>query len=166
MPSFRRILSSVADAYRTKRDRIDQTAAAMHEYLRSSRLAPLAATGSVGRATLDRAYRSIVERYDAQYGGFLRGAQVPAADESRAFCSSSARAPERTEAARHGAAHSFRQMARGGIYDQIGGGFHRYTVDEEWLVPHFEKMLYDNALLLTCSACIAGRPRTMPRFGG
>ena len=57
-------------------------------------------------------------------------------------------------------------MARGGIYDQIGGGFHRYAVDAVWLVPRFEKMLYDNALLANSSASISGRPPRIPKCAG
>jgi uncharacterized protein YyaL (SSP411 family) len=102
-------------------------------------------TGALTPALLDRAWRSIAQRYDARLGGFEGAPKFPQAmalDFSLRYW----RRTGNTHALEI-ARDSFRHMARGGIYDQVGGGFHRYAVDATWLVPHFEKMLYDNALL-------------------
>jgi uncharacterized protein YyaL (SSP411 family) len=144
MPSFRRVLTGVADAYRNRR----------HEVLRSSEeltriylpgSAAMTSTGALTPALLEQAWRSIARRYDARQGGFEGAPKFPQAmalDFSLRHWRRSG-SPHALEIV----THSFRRMARGGIYDQVGGGFHRYAVDAVWLVPHFEKMLYDNALL-------------------
>jgi uncharacterized protein len=143
MPSFRRVLTGVADAYRNRRDEVLRSGAELTRIY-----APTAASSSTGALTatlLERAWRSIAQRYDARQGGFEGAPKFPQA----MALDFSLRQWRRTGTA-HAleiAAHSFRRMARGGIYDQVGGGFHRYAVDAVWLVPHFEKMLYDNALL-------------------
>jgi uncharacterized protein YyaL (SSP411 family) len=144
LPSFRRVLQSVADSYRTRRAAIDQTAAALRTYYAAA-AEPAVASGPLGPAILDRAYQSIARRFDARAGGFEGAPKFPQA-MTLDFClrywrrTGTAQALDMTS-------RSFAHMARGGIYDQVGGGFHRYAVDAEWLVPHFEKMLYDNALL-------------------
>jgi uncharacterized protein len=144
LPSFRRVLQSVADSYRTRRPAIDQTAAALRAYYAAA-LEPSVASGALGPEILDRAHQSIAARFDARRGGFEGAPKFPQAMTLDFLV----RYWRRTGAdqALDMATLSFIQMARGGIYDQVGGGFHRYTVDAEWLVPHFEKMLYDNALL-------------------
>jgi len=145
MPSFTRVLRSVADAYRSKRDRIEQTAAAMRD-IYAAASARLTASGALGPDTLDRAYQNLAAQYDARHGGFNGAPKFPPTMSLEFLLTYAARTE--TGAAADMAVETFRRMARGGIYDQIGGGFHRYSVDEMWLVPHFEKMLYDNALLV------------------
>jgi uncharacterized protein YyaL (SSP411 family) len=145
MPSFTRVLRSVADAYRSKRDRIEQTAAAMREIYAAAG-ARLTASGALGPDTFDRAYQSLAAQYDPRHGGFNGAPKFPPTMSLEFLLTYAARTEAGTAADM--AAETFRRMARGGIYDQIGGGFHRYSVDEAWLVPHFEKMLYDNALLV------------------
>ena len=144
MPSFHRVLAGVADAYRNRRDQVLRSGEELTRiYLPAS--AAMSSTGALTPALLDRAWRSIAQRYDARQGGFEGAPKFP---QTMAL-DFSLRHWRRTGAA-HAleiATHSFRRMARGGIYDQVGGGFHRYAVDAVWLVPHFEKMLYDNALL-------------------
>jgi uncharacterized protein len=144
LPSFRRVLQSVAESYRTRRPAIDQTAAALRAYYAAA-TEPSVASGALGPAILDRAYQTIASRFDERHGGFQGAPKFPQA-MSLDFL---VRYWRRTGAdtALDMAASSFIHMARGGIYDQVGGGFHRYTVDAGWQVPHFEKMLYDNALL-------------------
>ena len=144
MPSFSRILRSVSDAYRTKRDRITQTATAMRDIYAAAttRMGP---SGPLGSDLLDRAFRALVLRYDATNGGFEGAPKFPQTMSLDFLLRYAARTG--SEEALDMVSASFRHMARGGIYDQIGGGFHRYAVDAVWLVPHFEKMLYDNALL-------------------
>ncbi|MFL5578328.1 MAG: thioredoxin domain-containing protein [Gemmatimonadaceae bacterium] len=144
MPSFRRILASVADAWRQRPDGIAQSAAAMREiYESATRRAQ--ASGALTPATLERAYRALAAEYDPAHGGFGSAPKFPAAMAMDFLL----RYWRRTDTAYalEMVRDSFRHMARGGIYDQVGGGFARYSTDAFWLVPHFEKMLYDNALL-------------------
>src|SRR5213078_3542079 len=94
---------------------------------------------------LDESYRRIVKNYDPTNGGFGSAPKFPPAMTLEFFLhiykhNGSADALEMVQ-------HTARKMAEGGMYDQLGGGFHRYSVDAKWLAPHFEKMLYDNALL-------------------
>ena len=144
LPSFARILRSVADAYHTKRDRVTQTATAMRD-IYAAATARMGPSGALDATTLDRAFHGLAERFDPAHGGFEGAPKFPQAMSLDFLL----RYAKRMDAS-HALAiveTSFRNMARGGIYDQVGGGFHRYAVDAIWLVPHFEKMLYDNALL-------------------
>ena len=149
MPAFRRVLSAVADAYRNRRDSVEQTAAKIRE-LYASTNTPVTGDGRIAAQTLDRAYRAIAQRYDGRHGGFDGAPKFPQAMTLDFLLCYWRRTG--TDYALDMAATSFRKMARGGIYDQLGGGFHRYAVDAAWLVPHFEKMLYDNALLARLGA--------------
>ncbi|GAC1479181.1 MAG: thioredoxin domain-containing protein [Gemmatimonadaceae bacterium] len=144
LPSFRRILTAVADSYTTRRGDVERTVRSMRELYAASH-ARAVPTGSLGVDTLDRAFKDLVRRYDAVNGGFDRAPKFPQTMALDFLL----RHWRRTgaEQALTVAHTSMRRMARGGIYDQVGGGFHRYAVDARWLVPHFEKMLYDNALL-------------------
>jgi uncharacterized protein len=144
MPSFRRVLRAVEDAYRNRRAGVEETAARMRE-LYANASAVGAPTGQLTAHTLDRAYRALAQRYDARHGGFDGAPKFPQAMSLDFLLRYWRRTG--TEYALEMAATTFRKMARGGIYDHVGGGFHRYAVDAVWLVPHFEKMLYDNALL-------------------
>ena len=149
MPSFKRILNTLSEAWNNKRATIDRTAQAMRDlYSNAEQLA--VASGTLSPNLLERAFATLERQYDSALGGFGGAPKFPQT-MSLDFClrwwwrsgNDSAR----------GIAHkSFIAMARGGIYDQVGGGFHRYSVDAEWLVPHFEKMLYDNALLIRFGA--------------
>ena len=144
MPSFVRVLRSVADAYRTRRGDVLDTAARVRELYAGAQQAAVSA-GELTPAQLDAAARGIAMRYDARNGGFEGAPKFPqtmALDFLLRHWRRSG-APQELAIVRD----SFVKMARGGIYDQVGGGFHRYAVDDRWLVPHFEKMLYDNALL-------------------
>jgi uncharacterized protein YyaL (SSP411 family) len=149
MPSFRRVLQAVADAYRSKRSGVEQTAGKMRE-LYANAAAPMASTGPLTATTLDRAYRAIAQRFDARNGGFEDAPKFPQAMSLDFLLRYWRRTG--TDYALEMVTTSFRKMARGGIYDHLGGGFHRYAVDAIWLVPHFEKMLYDNALLARLGA--------------
>src|SRR5688572_16144040 len=149
MLAFTRVLHALADAYRNKRASIEQTAAQMKE-LYASAAAPARASGQLSAQTLESAYRSFAQRYDMRHGGFDGAPKFPQAMSLDFLLRYWRRTG--TEWALEMAVQSFRRMARGGIYDQVGGGFHRYAVDAVWLVPHFEKMLYDNALLARLGA--------------
>jgi uncharacterized protein YyaL (SSP411 family) len=102
-------------------------------------------SGALDDDMLVRAVRSVAARYDREHGGTRGAPKFPPAMSFDFLLRRWARTGD--ESLLDMAAHTFRAMARGGIYDQVGGGFHRYAVDAIWLVPHFEKMLYDNALL-------------------
>jgi len=149
LPSFRRVLQSVADAYAKRREGVAQTAAQLKQIYESN-LAGARSSGGVSPQSLEIVYRALAQSYDAQNGGFGPAPKFPATmvlDFLLRYWkrTGTSHALEMVE-------RSFRKMARGGIYDQIGGGFARYAVDATWLVPHFEKMLYDNALLTRLAA--------------
>jgi uncharacterized protein YyaL (SSP411 family) len=108
-------------------------------------LAPPPATGMPGPSALQGAVELARRRYDAARGGARGRPKFPSSFPVRLLLRAARRAGE--PALRDMAVHTLRAMAAGGIYDHVGGGFHRYSTDERWLVPHFEKMLYDNALL-------------------
>lgn len=144
MPGFPRVLIGVAEAYRAKPDEVTQTAVTMLGELRRMGVAR-ESSGELSFELLDGAYQTVARSYDPKHGGFGRAPKFPPAMTLEFLLRTHARtgAPEALEMTRH----TCRKMAEGGMYDQLGGGFHRYSTDERWLVPHFEKMLYDNALL-------------------
>lgn len=144
MPSFRRVLAHLASLYRDDRERLLEASDEIHEALeRSSDVA--GAHHALTHDDLDAAARRLVGNYDRVNGGFGGAPKFPPSMALDFLM----RVADRTgdPAARDIVVTTLRKMARGGIFDQLGGGFHRYSVDSRWLVPHFEKMLYDNALL-------------------
>jgi uncharacterized protein YyaL (SSP411 family) len=143
MPSFRRVLAAVSDAFTNRQPEVEQTADQVREFLKRPAL-PLAA-GTVDRTLLDEAYTRLARDYDPAYGGFGGAPKFPQPMLLEFLLRTHVRTGQ--PAALKMATDTLRAMAAGGMYDQLGGGFHRYSVDERWLVPHFEKMLYDNALL-------------------
>jgi len=145
MPSFTRILTAVSDAYRNRPAEVARSAASVREMYDATRDAARSG-GPLTRELLDRAFRALAEQYDARNGGFDGAPKFPQTMSLDFLLRYWARGGP--EHALEMATHSFEQMARGGMYDQIGGGFARYSTDVRWLVPHFEKMLYDNALLV------------------
>lgn len=144
IPSFRRVMLSVAEAWKTKRDDVTRAVGQIGEIYAGSST-PTQAGGPVTAATLDKAFADISRRFEPSEGGFGGAPKFPQTMTLDFVLHHWARTGDTK--AMHIAKHSFLKMARGGIFDQVGGGFHRYTVDAHWLVPHFEKMLYDNALL-------------------
>ncbi|MBC8086611.1 MAG: thioredoxin domain-containing protein, partial [Phycisphaerae bacterium] len=145
IPSFKRVLHALSEAWQTRRESVDRTAGAMRD-LYANAAATSNPSGQVSPELLERAFAGLKRQYDTRLGGFGSAPKFPqtmALDFCLRWWSRGGDA-----AARDIAHRSFIAMARGGIYDQVGGGFHRYSVDAEWLVPHFEKMLYDNALLI------------------
>jgi uncharacterized protein len=143
MPSFRRVLTAVADAFTNRTAEVEATASQVRDYLHRPAV-PLA-SGSLTPALLDEAYARLAREHDQTHGGFGGAPKFP----QPLLIDFLLRTHRRTHdpAALAMAVQTLRAMAAGGVYDQLGGGFHRYSVDERWLVPHFEKMLYDNALL-------------------
>jgi len=149
LPSFRRVLTAVADGFETRRDRVAESAAAVRRIYDAPAAASAAADG-MSAAALDAAFSGIAARYDSRNGGLDGAPKFPPTMLLDFLLRHWARTGK--EQALHMAHDTFLHMAGGGIYDQIGGGFARYSVDAEWRVPHFEKMLYDNALLIRLGA--------------
>jgi hypothetical protein len=144
MPGFRRVLVSVAEAYRKRPEEVAQTAETMQHHL-AHLGSPTTSNELLTTDLLDNAYIRIARSYDKVNGGFGGAPKFPPAMTLEFFL----RTYHRTGRAEilEMVQATCRKMANGGIYDQLGGGFHRYSTDAKWLVPHFEKMLYDNALL-------------------
>jgi len=149
MPSFTKILNSVSEAYRNRRESIATTSMQLREIYDSTKM-QARSEGALTPHAFDLAYRGIARSYDVRHGGFEGAPKFPQAMTLDFLLRYWKRTG--TEYALEMVTDSFRKMSRGGIYDQVGGGFHRYTVDAVWLVPHFEKMLYDNALLVRLGA--------------
>jgi uncharacterized protein YyaL (SSP411 family) len=145
MPGFVRILQALSEAYHQKRDTVVKMGQEVE-----SRLKLVAEMAGEGReftpAELSQAAATLKQDFDKVNGGFGGAPKFPRALELNFLLTQYRSAGDRE--ALEMVAQSLEKMARGGIYDQVGGGFHRYTVDGEWVVPHFEKMLYDNALLV------------------
>src|SRR4051812_36738440 len=142
-PGFKTLLSRIADLWQRDRGGLRAQAAEVTSFLReNTRSAPGL---SVGAEEIKKAVTQLARDFDERWGGFGRAPKFPPS----AALSLLLRAHRRfgDEEARRMAVRTLEMMARGGMYDQVGGGFHRYSVDERWLVPHFEKMLYDNAQL-------------------
>ena len=159
MPGFPRVLLSVSQTFKEQRQQVEEQAQQVAEYLQQRDATPLhvqaglQASGNVALDMLDTAGQALAEEFDNVHGGFGGAPKFPhtmalelllrihlhkqAGEMSSGQHSNELAMVEQT----------LQAMAHGGIYDQLGGGFHRYSVDAQWQVPHFEKMLYDNALL-------------------
>ena len=138
LPSFRQVLRAVADAYRERPEDVAAQAEALVDALRrAAQTEP--SQEPLTEALLAEAERGLLSQLDPRWGGFGHAPKFPPASALEFLL-------------RRGALDAVRLtldcMAAGGMYDLVGGGFHRYSVDAQWLVPHFEKMLYDNALLV------------------
>jgi uncharacterized protein YyaL (SSP411 family) len=144
LPGFPRVLEAVADAYRSRRAEIEQQGRALTDHLRNQLAVP-AGRIDPGRLQVDGAVRRLAASFDPIHGGFGGAPKFPAPMTLELLL----RAWRRTgdAATLEMARVTLDRMADGGIHDQLGGGFARYATDAQWLVPHFEKMLYDNALL-------------------
>ena len=144
MPGFPRVLIGVSQAYQEQQDEIRETGASLVQELHR-----LNQTGGsdhpIELEMLNAAYIGIVRNYDTVNGGFGGAPKFPPAMTLEFLLRTYARTGNQD--ALDMVSHTCRKMAHGGMYDQLGGGFHRYSTDSRWLVPHFEKMLYDNALL-------------------
>jgi hypothetical protein len=145
MPAFRQVLMGVAEAYRDRREQVEDAANNLTDALRRETLGIGGNRSHLNADLVTQAAHKIVQGFDPTHGGFGDAPKFPQ-PMSLEFV---LRAYQRTRDADllHAVTHTLRKMAHGGIYDQLGGGFHRYSVDAIWLVPHFEKMLYDNAQL-------------------
>lgn len=145
MPSWRQILLSIAEAYKNKRDELEHSANDIVGELR--RLSIVEATqGDLSADLLETAFTSLVRNFDTVNGGFGGAPKFPPSMALEFILKYDKRVA--AAGALPMVVETLTKMANGGIYDQLGGGFHRYSVDTVWLVPHFEKMLYDNAQLI------------------
>jgi uncharacterized protein YyaL (SSP411 family) len=144
MAGFPRVLLSVHRAWQGRRDEIRNSAAEMTEQLRAYGALPKG-SDQLDVGMLDKAARVILRNFDPKDGGFGGAPKFPHPMDIKVLLRHHARTGD--DYALHAVRHTLDKMARGGIYDHLGGGFARYSTDERWLVPHFEKMLYDNALL-------------------
>ena len=141
MPSFVEVLQSVAQTWESRRDEVEAAGADVVQRL--TRPAG-GATAAVTPALLDTAVRNLRASYDGVHGGFGGAPKFPPSMVLELLLRHAARTGDGLELVEH----TCRAMASGGMYDQLAGGFARYSTDAQWVVPHFEKMLYDNALLL------------------
>src|SRR5438067_5567974 len=137
LPSFRELLLAVANAYRERRGDVTEQAGVLVEAMRRSAQIP-PSREPLERGIVSESVRVLRTQFDPEWGGFGRAPKFPPAPTIELLL----RVGELEMATK-----TLDAMAAGGMYDLVGGGFHRYSVDERWLVPHFEKMLYDNALL-------------------
>jgi uncharacterized protein YyaL (SSP411 family) len=142
-PSFPDVLIGLAEAYSKEREQVvaqarELTGAILQESRADAR-------GELGAETLDASLNQLKSSFDGIWGGFGNAPKFPHAGDLRLCFRHSLRTG--SSEAREMALFTLDRMARGGMYDQLAGGFHRYSVDREWRVPHFEKMLYDNAQL-------------------
>ncbi|MFF0851578.1 thioredoxin domain-containing protein [Streptomyces sp. NPDC003280] len=144
MPSFRQVLEGVQRAWADRRGEVAEVAGKIVRDLSQRELAPQAARPP-GEQELAQALLALTREYDPQRGGFGGAPKFPPSMVLEFLLRHHARTG--AEGALQMASDTCERMARGGIYDQLGGGFARYSVDRDWVVPHFEKMLYDNALL-------------------
>jgi len=143
-PAFRQILEALTSAWRDRRDEVGQVCVGIRDQLRQQD--GLAGVGSIDEGVLDRAVQVLGREFDQSAGGFGGAPKFPPSMVLEFLLRHSARTGSTMAGQMVDA--TCRAMARGGMYDQIGGGFARYSVDRGWVVPHFEKMLYDNAQLL------------------
>ena len=144
-PGFKRILASIAEAFKTRRTEVDTSAVALEEAVAKSEVFR-AARGEFNAGIVDAVVESAFHLFDEHNGGFGQSPKFPHASAVDLLL-------ERYQSTRDShlllvADRTLEAMASGGVYDQLGGGFHRYSVDERWCVPHFEKMTYDNSELL------------------
>jgi len=157
-PGFLDVLRGIVEAWETERDSVTNIAGQLHDAIHVEIDLPVS-DGTLSPALLENAVRESARNFESVHGGFSRAPKFPHAMELAMLLRYYARTGD--DSVRHMVEFTLDKMARGGIFDQIGGGFHRYSTDEKWLVPHFEKMLYDNALLIPVyhdAAALFSRP--------
>ncbi len=141
-PGFKKLLRMVSDFYRNNKKELQQNLEQVEQGFRAQ-LAEEKPGAIPGKEDFNRAVEELMRYYDPEYGGIGQAPKFPATEAL--FLLLRKYRNDDDEDALHMVAHTLRKMAAGGIYDQLAGGFARYSVDRQWLVPHFEKMLYDNA---------------------
>ena len=144
-PGFRRVLLAVAESYRSKRPELERAASSLAEAVAQAEVFT-GARAAFDPAVVETQIASITQLFDIKNGGFGSAPKFPHASAMDLVLERYQQTAEKHLRAM--AESTLEKMARGGVYDQLAGGFHRYSVDERWLVPHFEKMSYDNSELL------------------
>ena len=144
-PSFARVLRTMADVWKTKRDEVAETAGSVMAAIEHGETFA-GRSGQLSIGLVDKLVQHAVSQFDPHHGGFGSQPKFPHPSAIDLLIDTAVRTGD--EAAKKTAVVTLEKMAHGGVYDQLAGGFHRYSVDERWVVPHFEKMLYDNAGLL------------------
>ena len=148
MPSFRQVLAAISQAWAGRRDELEEAGRRIAAELgRVAAAQPAGPAGPPGADTLAAAVRTLAGQEDAEYGGFGRAPKFPPSMVLEFLLRHAATDAPAAATAAGLAGRTLHAMARSGMYDQVAGGFARYAVDRAWVVPHFEKMLYDNALL-------------------
>ena len=146
-PSFKRVLLSIANAYREQQGDVLQQATMVESAIARAESFTRGG-GNISATVIDAIVESAQKMFDAENGGFGSAPKFPHPSALDLLMDYDARGGEDKEDLRPIFVHTLEKMARGGVYDQLAGGFHRYSVDERWIVPHFEKMSYDNSELL------------------
>ncbi len=145
MPSFGRVLEHVINVYRSRRQEVEEASTEVQQAISQGLRVKPGSEAAISRDALETAAGKIAASYDPVHGGFGSAPKFPPSMTLDFLMQVAHRTNH--QKLREIITTTLTKMARGGMYDQIGGGFHRYSVDAKWLVPHFEKMLYDNALL-------------------
>jgi uncharacterized protein YyaL (SSP411 family) len=146
LPAFRQVLLALAEAWQERRGDVEGSAGEIADHLRQTALAEtLGSSGALNDDLIDQALNGLLRSFDSRLGGFGRAPKFPPSMTLEFLLR--VYAGRGDSMSLHMAERTLEAMAHGGLYDQVGGGFARYSTDERWLVPHFEKMLYDNALL-------------------
>jgi len=145
MPSFQQVLEGVTDAYRNRRPELEKMANELALSLNREKMAIGGTASDLNNDLLESARNKLTQTFDKMHGGFGQSPKFPQPMNLEFLLRYYVRTGDAE--ALNVATFTLKKMARGGMYDQLGGGFHRYSVDAIWLVPHFEKMLYDNAQL-------------------
>ena len=152
-PGFRRVLLAVAESFRNKRADLQRAADSLADAVAQAEVFT-GARAAFDVGVVDSQIRSLTQLFDIRNGGFGKAPKFPHCSSIDLILSEhqriagTAEGPESSKHLLAMAETTLEKMARGGVYDQLAGGFHRYSVDEKWLVPHFEKMSYDNSELL------------------
>ena len=146
-PSFQRILLTMADAFANRREEVEESAGSVMQAIEHNESFSGRA-GDPGAPLLAKLIDSVVKQFDERNGGFGSQPKFPHPGALDLLIDAAGRGGNDAARAKHVATVTLEKMAAGGIYDQLAGGFHRYSVDERWIVPHFEKMAYDNSELL------------------
>ena len=145
MPGFRQLLDGIANFWHNRRDEVEKSVAEISQHLQQNSLVQNLGQGQLEDTLFEPALSGLLRRFDQDKGGFGQAPKFPPSMTIEFLLRMYLQQGD--DDALYMAEHTLKMMAYGGMYDQLGGGFARYSTDNDWLVPHFEKMLYDNALL-------------------
>ena len=148
-PSFRRVLLTMAEAFQDRRSEVDESAGSVMRAIEHNE-SFMGRSGNPGPELVAKLVSSALKQFDARSGGFGSQPKFPHSGAIDLLLDSASRVSTGAgaESAKTAAMVTLQKMSKGGIYDHLAGGFHRYSVDDRWVVPHFEKMAYDNSELL------------------